>query len=188
MAVQRMSVRARAAKGATLGGCILVAGLFVASAYYVLIWQSADLKHLIVVRKGAVCYKWEGPYIGDAPKGLYVTMYEHPHTGGWHYERFPSTFSYTTWLPHTGTDGQDSAYWRGIVLPLWIPFLPLTGVTLWLWWRYRPVLVGVCANCRYDLTGNTSGRCPECGTEVAAGPTNRVSQQANPSTAEAPLQ
>ncbi len=25
-----------------------------------------------------------------------------------------------------------------------------------------------CARCRYDLTGNLSGRCPECGTPVAA--------------------
>jgi hypothetical protein len=24
-----------------------------------------------------------------------------------------------------------------------------------------------CSNCGYDLTGNTSGRCPECGTPTA---------------------
>ena len=27
---------------------------------------------------------------------------------------------------------------------------------------------GHCATCGYDLTGNTSGRCPECGTPVKA--------------------
>lgn len=26
---------------------------------------------------------------------------------------------------------------------------------------------GLCAHCRYDLRGNTSGRCPECGTSIA---------------------
>ncbi len=28
---------------------------------------------------------------------------------------------------------------------------------------------GYCIACEYDLTGNVSGRCPECGTPVAAG-------------------
>jgi len=27
----------------------------------------------------------------------------------------------------------------------------------------RPPPVGLCSACGYDLTGNTSGRCPECG-------------------------
>lgn len=34
------------------------------------------------------------------------------------------------------------------------------------WWRRpRP---GCCQGCGYDLTGNVSGRCPECGRTVAA--------------------
>ncbi|HUU98153.1 MAG TPA: hypothetical protein VM487_20670 [Phycisphaerae bacterium] len=28
---------------------------------------------------------------------------------------------------------------------------------------------GLCINCGYDLTGNVSGRCPECGTAVGSG-------------------
>jgi hypothetical protein len=32
--------------------------------------------------------------------------------------------------------------------------------------RVRRTL-GLCVSCRYDLTGNTSGVCPECGTAVA---------------------
>jgi CHASE2 domain-containing sensor protein len=48
-------------------------------------------------------------------------------------------------------------------------FLTLTA---WLnvaygWWR--PIgkkLPGCCPNCDYDLTGNTSGICPECGTAI----------------------
>jgi len=28
---------------------------------------------------------------------------------------------------------------------------------------------GHCRGCDYDLTGNVSGRCPECGTPIAAG-------------------
>lgn len=29
---------------------------------------------------------------------------------------------------------------------------------------YRPFAVGHCQKCGYDLTGNVSGLCPECGT------------------------
>jgi hypothetical protein len=41
----------------------------------------------------------------------------------------------------------------------------VTGVVLarWLPNRVRP---GYCRKCEYNLTGNTSGVCPECGTKV----------------------
>jgi hypothetical protein len=38
-------------------------------------------------------------------------------------------------------------------------------------WVERPLLLrllGCCTNCSYDLTGNASGVCPECGRVVAA--------------------
>ena len=33
--------------------------------------------------------------------------------------------------------------------------------------KFRP---GFCESCGYNLTGNVSGRCPECGTPIAAAP------------------
>jgi hypothetical protein len=50
-----------------------------------------------------------------------------------------------------------------VQLPLWIPFAGIAIPTAWLFWlgRRRPA-PGAC-RCGYDLTGNTSGRCPECG-------------------------
>lgn len=54
-----------------------------------------------------------------------------------------------------------------IHVPLWVIGLPLAFLTGILWWldrRYVPP--GYCRRCRYDLTGNTSGRCPECGTMI----------------------
>lgn len=48
--------------------------------------------------------------------------------------------------------------------PLLYPTLLLAGVA---WWTYRyEVKPGHC-RCGYDLTGNTSGVCPECGAVVA---------------------
>jgi hypothetical protein len=50
-----------------------------------------------------------------------------------------------------------------------LPFWPLVflSFTLLLWhfaFRRKPHPPWLCSNCRYDLTGNTTGRCPECGT------------------------
>lgn len=56
-----------------------------------------------------------------------------------------------------------------ISFPLWIPLLAFLLPTIWLWRRGR---LGDhsrrCHQCGYDLTGNTSGRCPECGQVIAA--------------------
>ncbi|MEW6253162.1 MAG: hypothetical protein AB1716_21195 [Planctomycetota bacterium] len=68
-----------------------------------------------------------------------------------------------------GFDASRLAEWseigqESVVVPLWIP-LALVGVpTVWCWWRpnRRPCAPG-CRACGYDLTGNVSGRCPECG-------------------------
>lgn len=51
-----------------------------------------------------------------------------------------------------------------VTVPLWIPFLLLAVPTARLWWLDRRRMPpGHCPRCGYDLTGNVSGRCPECG-------------------------
>ena len=60
---------------------------------------------------------------------------------------------------------------RYAAFPLWVPLLvlaaypcaSLTFSSLRRRYRHRR---GRCSNCRYDLTGNISGVCPECGTEI----------------------
>jgi hypothetical protein len=51
-----------------------------------------------------------------------------------------------------------------------MPFMLAAAPTAVLWyrsWRDRHrIPVGHCRNCGYDLTGNVSGVCPECGTPV----------------------
>ena len=58
--------------------------------------------------------------------------------------------------------------WRRIGVPLYALFAAVAIPTL-LVWRFwpKPVKPGHC-RCGYDLTGNTSGVCPECGVEVQA--------------------
>ena len=53
-----------------------------------------------------------------------------------------------------------------VVLPLWIPLAVVALPTGLLWWRTRPPKPGHCPHCGYNLTGNVSGVCPECGDKV----------------------
>lgn len=59
---------------------------------------------------------------------------------------------------------------HGLQVPLWFVML-LTAALPALWVRHRLKhgrKLGFCARCGYNLTGNVSGVCPECGTAIAA--------------------
>lgn len=51
-----------------------------------------------------------------------------------------------------------------LLIPLW-PMLVIGGaITFLLWRRGRGIILAdCCRDCGYNLTGNVSGRCPECG-------------------------
>jgi hypothetical protein len=54
-----------------------------------------------------------------------------------------------------------------VVMPLWICFTIVATPTAWLFWRdRRRIPPGHCRECGYNLTGNVSGVCPECGERV----------------------
>ena len=49
--------------------------------------------------------------------------------------------------------------------------LPVTGlVGLFFLLGAKQPVKGHCTNCDYNLTGNTSGICPECGTPISPAP------------------
>jgi len=60
--------------------------------------------------------------------------------------------------------GSTQSWW--IVLPLGWVFLLVTAPTAVLWWRDRPFPEGHCRTCGYNLTGNVTGVCPECGERI----------------------
>lgn len=68
------------------------------------------------------------------------------------------------WLPYWGaTEASARLLAFSAFIPYW-PFLFAADVpTAYLFWRDRPQPSDCCRNCGYDLTGNVSGRCPECG-------------------------
>jgi hypothetical protein len=55
---------------------------------------------------------------------------------------------------------------RFISIPLWMPFTLICGLLGLFYYRVRGLPEGRCKNCAYDLTGNVSGVCPECGASI----------------------
>jgi len=76
---------------------------------------------------------------------------------GWEYTG-PAMMSW----PFIDSSRRNTILW----LPLWIPFLTIALPTAYLFWRDRGHPRGHCQGCGYDLTGNVSGRCSECGKEI----------------------
>jgi hypothetical protein len=83
--------------------------------------------------------------------------------------RTETAFGWGLHQPYSG-----SATWRagGRTVLRWYPLWPLVLVvglpTCLLVWldRRRRIPPGHCQRCGYDLTGNVSGRCSECGEKV----------------------
>jgi hypothetical protein len=92
-----------------------------------------------------------------------VPQFTSPGSQGWYLD---GRHDRLTWLPvyRHFADGNHH-----IFLPLWIPFLIVAIPTAFLWWRdRRRIPPGHCQKCGYNLTGNMSGICPECGEKVDA--------------------
>ncbi|MBN2559788.1 MAG: hypothetical protein JXQ75_02495 [Phycisphaerae bacterium] len=55
----------------------------------------------------------------------------------------------------------------GLALPLWLPFAIVAIPTAFMFWRdRRRHPAHHCRSCGYNLTGNVSGVCAECGTPI----------------------
>ena len=64
--------------------------------------------------------------------------------------------------------------WRVVEVPLYAVFLGVAVPTFVVWKRRPAQAPGLCQCCGYNLTGNASGRCPECGAERPANPPLRA--------------
>jgi hypothetical protein len=62
----------------------------------------------------------------------------------------------------------------GVFLPLWIPAVLASCAAVFFHRKSRRERDGRCRKCDYDLTGNISGVCPECGTPVPPGVTDKA--------------
>jgi len=77
------------------------------------------------------------------------------------WERIKSNLSTCTLL---GISGNSSGTFQTSLV---YPLVPIVAFTLLFFWLDRPCrLPEQCTSCRYNLTANTSGICPECGTPI----------------------
>ncbi|GJM24129.1 MAG: hypothetical protein DHS20C16_05440 [Phycisphaerae bacterium] len=74
------------------------------------------------------------------------------------------SFPRYTWDGSPWLNGNSAGYF-GVHIPFWCMFAPALLVTSWLWYADRR-RIGECVNCGYNLTGNVSGVCPECGATI----------------------
>jgi predicted RNA-binding Zn-ribbon protein involved in translation (DUF1610 family) len=72
--------------------------------------------------------------------------------------------------------GPEGIHWAMLdicEIDLWPPLLPLIAVLFFLYWRrwrFRREEAPLCRHCGYNLTGNVSGICPECGATIEEKP------------------
>ncbi len=122
--------------------CVLIAVAFVVSAWW-RVWVQFDTFY-ITIANGHV----------GIQRGV-AGWFEGPVKVEW----FPGMHRWNFW-------SFRQSLWRHF--PLY-PVFAMVAVPTLLVWRFgrKPVKPG-CCRCGYDLTGNTSGVCPECGVEVQA--------------------
>ncbi len=154
--------------GVTL--CVLLFALWLASGWWMLAWvgRSGQQHFIGTMMYGGECTIWSlpsgtrewFPFPADGFSGL-------RHVPGWNWTYFE--LSWSDW-------SVQSKRRLDISFPLWLPFLLLALPTGLLFWsdhrkRMRP---NACATCGYDLTGNTSGKCPECGVRHAVATSDQI--------------
>ncbi len=102
------------------------------------------------------------PRVVLAPEGLKVTVCMLPWFGQtpWHRMRRVGMIPSGRWIWNERTDGTTAWVWLTLADADAKEVLTKIGV------RYQRHLNQFCHQCEYDLQGNTSARCPECGTEV----------------------
>ena len=127
--------------------CILILLSYLRSAGYFISWTSHDRHWHVCLQTGVILLLND---IAPSPmSNLPGWNRGHVNGGGfirWGFElvQFPDV--------------------RWVRIPLWFIFLVGAIPTAWLWHRDRRwIRPGCCLRCGYDLTGNTSGVCSECG-------------------------
>ncbi len=136
----------------------------------VLKWAGTSACVLIVVAWGfslkwyaGLAWKEWAPVIIDGQVWLWHLYDPDEKYTGWHFVMGSSRLEHTYGL--TWPKGWDAWFgWtRSWGVPLWLPLLALVLPTAVLWHCDRRSPKGHCQSCGYDLTGNESGVCPECG-------------------------
>lgn len=105
--------------------------------------------------------------VGAGYGALYVQVWQGGRTGtGWFFDKTPPPANIVFWPAILVETLLFVLY-----VPLWM--IAAVGVALMIYFRpKRGRTLGHCSRCDYDLTGNESAVCPECGTPVVPAATD----------------
>jgi hypothetical protein len=120
-------------------------------------------------------WKWhpDRTSLGGSLCGRYLTIWyndPHPRPGStWGLYSGQWSFAGVKYVVHANWWGYRMIHVR---ISLWVPAMLLGAYPASIliggpYRRWRRRRQGVCLNCAYNLTGNISGICPECGTAIA---------------------
>ncbi len=124
----------------------------------------------------AAAYQGKRIGVGALSGALVLTRYTGYSSGrGWYVDSLPPIHREAgpTWTPSYFKLSSVLALGSGkevasVFIPLWMLEVPLLAALGLIWMRRRRSKRNGCQQCGYNLTGNTSGICPECGTAIIA--------------------
>ncbi|MCA9253067.1 MAG: hypothetical protein KDA54_18215 [Phycisphaerales bacterium] len=142
--VARPQLRRFALRGG-LAGALLCVCLFVLTRYVA--FGFASPYFAVAASEGAIGFGYVNSHSRIDVPGFFLEEFSRPSKTRWWAEVFADKGS--GWL----------------ILPLWVFLLPCLIAVIFAW-RSKPIGLNACKHCDYDLTGNESGICPECGTPI----------------------
>lgn len=139
--------------------CTILLAAFGVSMFLNISWTSPGLKHTLVLSGGALTHD-DRLWLTDGyppPQAPWARL----PPAGWSFAKNEEGLRFGPW--ERGKSG-----FRRTGCSLLTPLLLLGLPTALLWWRQHRARPGHCRSCGYDLTGNTSGQCPECGLPASS--------------------
>ncbi len=163
----------------TLLGITLICS-WITSSHRPLLWEIVDSNDRFVVVSlidGHIALHWD--YFTDPGNDDPQSFSKHVENGKKITRRLMydkrSGLHFTFFQPQTKSQLRSYSHrTREIGFDIWLPILLFVAIPMWFVIRYAfgPLRrkyrrrKGLCEQCTYNLTGNTSGTCPECGSEV----------------------
>lgn len=130
---------------------------------------------LIGVQRGSLLFEYQWPHNDDIPPGYQSITWNSPRSPDWSHWLYTIShhnvcgFALYTFRWRGVTAGARQVTAESVEIPYWFVatvFFSLPAYKLRFHRRGRRIASGLCTACGYNLTGNMSGICPECGTPV----------------------